>query len=170
MEIKILVKRVGCYILPLIVVGYSAVYKSENTIVINTQQPKSEFRYIIYSNEVDDTGRAKDTRRVIKILLDEKAFSEQTLKTLFYLLSKRYSDPDWLEVEVYTNLKQIPTPEENDLGWISEVDSDPEFDKFHRSFLMRYDGNEFFRYNPTPPSRKLKTVIIKGRDPYGPNK
>jgi hypothetical protein len=43
---------------------------------------RSEFRYVILSNEIESTGRKHRTRSV-DILLDPKAFSEQNLRKLF---------------------------------------------------------------------------------------
>ena len=131
-------------------------------------QDKASFRYIIFSNKVDDTGRPKDSSRRVKVLIEASSFSEPTLKSIFRLLSRRFPTPDWLEVQVYTSLKQIPTPEEEDAGGISESHDDPEFDKHHRAILFRLQGNEFFRYTIDPPDRTLKTVVLKGKDPFNP--
>src|SRR6266849_1835855 len=74
---------------------------------------RSPFRYIIVSNDVRNDGLGpEDAQRSVSILLDEKAFSEATLTELFKLLSKRYADPKWLNVWVYTSLEQVSTPEE----------------------------------------------------------
>lgn len=140
----------------------SGVFHSSN------QQNKASFRYIIFSNSVDDTGRPKDSWRRVKVLLEASSFSENTLRSLFSLLSNRFPTPDWLQVEVYTSLRQIPTPEEDDVGFISEGRDDPEFDKHHRAILIRIQGNEFFRYTTDPPSRTMKTVILNGRDIFNP--
>jgi hypothetical protein len=67
---------------------------------------------------------------------------------------------------VYTSLKQIPTPEEEDIGSISGKEPDPESDKYHRALFVRLRGNELIRYTINPPSKELKTVILKGRDPF----
>lgn len=132
------------------------------------KQNGAEFRYIIFDNTVDNDGDPKDAIRTVEVLLDEAAFSETTLKKLFKLVSKRFPKPAWLKVWVYTNLKQLPTPEEDDLPKVSGTDDNPDFDKHHWALLMRVDGNELFRYNSDPPNGTLKTVILKGNDPFGP--
>src|SRR5947208_50055 len=74
--------------------------------IVVTRQSKTEFRYIIFGNEVSNANKPEDTWRRVKVLLDESAFSEGALTRLFTLLSKRFPEPAWLEVQVYTNLKQ----------------------------------------------------------------
>jgi hypothetical protein len=127
----------------------------------------AEFRYIILSNDVG--GYDKPTRS-ISVLLDEAAFSEGSLKQIFYLVSKRFPEPQRLEVWVSTSLWQLATPEEADMGVISERGYDPHDDLHPSALLMRQDGNELFRYTPKAPYINMKTVILKGKDPYAPSK
>jgi hypothetical protein len=124
------------------------------------------FRYVIYSNKIVPVGRNVD------VLLDKEAFSEDTLKQLFYLVSKRFPEPGYLHVSVQTSLWQTETPEEQDVGQISEQGEDPHYRQFPRAVLMRINGDELFRYSSDeePPYRNLKTVILKGRDPFNPSK
>jgi hypothetical protein len=133
---------------------------------------RSPFRYVIVSNEIINvTGDAEDAFRHITVLLDERSFSEQTLKELFMLVSKRFLQPSRLEIRVYTNLEQIDTPEEKDLGGESELPYDPTTDKYHRALFIRSrDGGELFRYSVSTPVRSLRTVIIKGKDPNDPQR
>src|SRR6185436_379894 len=64
---------------------------------------RSSIRYAIVGNNVADiTGDGKDAQRVVGVLMDEKAFSEENLRTLFPLLSKRFPDPQRLIVQVFT--------------------------------------------------------------------
>ena len=89
---------------------------------ISGQTYKAPFRYVIISNHVyTPTGDRRDTSRFIEVLLDEKAFSEETLRQLFKLISQRFPKPRWLDVDVYPNLDQTETPEESDLAKISET-------------------------------------------------
>jgi hypothetical protein len=127
----------------------------------------SEFRYVFLSNEVG--GYDKPTRTV-SVLLDETSFSENTLVKLFSLVSKRFPEPQRLEVRVSTSLWQLATPEEADMPVISERDDDPHDDLHPRALLLRQDGNELLRYTPKAPYINMKTVILKGRDPYAPSK
>lgn len=134
--------------------------------VAAAQNERPKFRYVIISNKVDDTGRPQDTWRTLLVLLEPESFSEDTLKELFSLLSKRFPDPEWLKIDITTSLKQIPTPEEAEAPSISGGPDNLEFNKYHWAYMMRMKGSELFRYNPNPPRRDLKTVIIKGKDPF----
>jgi len=127
----------------------------------------AEFRYIILSNDV--RGYDKPTRS-ISVLLDKPAFSEESLKQIFYLVSKRFPEPQRLEVWVTTSLWQLATPEEADMGVMSERGYDPHDDLYPRALLMRQDGNELLRYTPKAPYINMKTVILKGKDPYAASK
>lgn len=121
------------------------------------------FRYVICSNDIGGIGS-----RQVTVLLDPAAFSEENLKKLFYLVAKRFPEPSSLDVWVKTRLWQIETPEESEIGKISDLGDDPHNDQFQQALLMRTNGNELFRYSSDekPPYRSLKTVILKGRDPF----
>lgn len=125
---------------------------------------KSSFRYVIINNEVtNDLDLSDDGYRYVEVLLDDKAFSEENLGKLFELVSKRFPTPKVLHVQVYTSLEDVETPEEREEGKISEVSADPSADNYHRAFYLRdADGNEWFSYNPYPPSREIRTVRLKG--------
>ena len=144
--------------------GYS--YDQNTNMQKEDMQFRSSLRYAIVSNEiVNVTGDADDAFRYVVILLDEKAFSESRLKELFKLVSARFPTPNRLDVQVYTDLEQVETPEEHDRGRVSESRDDPTSDKYHWALFIRSQGNELFRYNPNPPNRGMKTVILKGEDP-----
>lgn len=71
------------------------------------RQFRSPFRYAIVGNEiVNPTGDPENAYRYVVILLDDKAFSESTLKNLFKLVSARFPMPSHLNVQVYTSLEQ----------------------------------------------------------------
>jgi hypothetical protein len=125
---------------------------------------RSEFRYTILSNKVEDRGGAV---RDIEVLLDDKAFSEATLTKLFTLLLKRYPEPAWMEVGVVTSLYQVATPEEEERTVvISGTDDHPEYDKHDHALLMRHGPNVFYRYAVGLGSGSVswKTVVLKGCD------
>lgn len=151
--------------LVLMMTGFSETKGSERKPQKNQGNSyRSPFRYIIVSNDVRNDGLGpEDAQRSVSILLDEKAFSELTLAELFKLLSKRYPDPKWLNVWLYTSLEQISTPEEKDTSAeISEPNSNRESDKHRWAFYVRkVDGRESYRYNTNPPTNRTKTVILK---------
>jgi hypothetical protein len=131
--------------------------------LVKNKNKRAAFRYVIISNKVDNVD-PNNSFRAVEVLLDEKAFSEENLKKLFLQVSKRYPEPEWLKIHVYTSLEQVPTPEESEQPAISEDYDNPYNDKYHWAFFMREDGNEQFRYNPKPPDIDLKTVVLKGHE------
>jgi hypothetical protein len=126
----------------------------------------SQFRYIIHANDANLDNPAKPIRRVVHVLLDRDAFGLENLKKLFALVSKRFPQPDWLEVWVRTSLIQIPTPEEKDEPQISESPFlDPHEGEHPTAVMIRIQDNELIRYTPARPYIGMKTIILKGTDP-----
>lgn len=77
----------------------------------------SPFRYLIIAGETKlekYVNRFPDDNLYLQILIEDRAFNEENLTTLFKLLSKRFSTTKNLTVEVYTNLDAVKTPEEQD--------------------------------------------------------
>ena len=111
--------------------------------------------------------------RLVFVLLDQSAFSEDTLRNLCELIAKRYPAPDNLYLYIYTNLEQTPTPEENDLLGTS---SSPEemtgaeltfaeyMKKYPFALYMRSHGNESVHYVDSRTTQTEKVVVIKGKD------
>jgi hypothetical protein len=126
------------------------------------QAYRSNFRYLIISDVLLHNGR------LVFALLDEKSFSEENLKELFRLISKRFPKPDELHVAVFTNLEQVETPEEADfykgLSPEIEIPSNVNVDRYPSATYVRSKGNESFSYSVVSPIRVEKTIIIKGED------
>ncbi len=118
---------------------------------------RSPIRYVV----VYDT--LINNERRIEILLDEKCFNEQVLRTIFTALGRRYQSPRYLHIKVHTSLETIETPEERSMG------SDSEDSRFaglflkHRdaSFVRFNDGRESFVYTECLEPYKTKIVVIK---------
>ncbi|MGE0887740.1 MAG: hypothetical protein AB7P14_29820 [Blastocatellales bacterium] len=130
------------------------------------QEGKPKFKYLIFRNALDEKKEVQHIRRTLGIFLEEKAFSEQNLKELYSLLSKRFPEPSWLEIWVYTDLNQVETPEEADTPKSSNTPDNLEIDRFYWAWIYSNKGNTFFRYNINPPNKQIKTVIIAGKDPF----
>jgi hypothetical protein len=82
---------------------------------------RSPFRYVIVANEVEPAINKNDeARRTVTTLLDKKSFSKENLVTLFRLVSKRFPRPKLLYIHVYTDLADVETPEEADIGKFSD--------------------------------------------------
>ena len=123
---------------------------------------RSSFRYIIVNNGLLHNGR------LVLVLLDGKSFSESHLRELFELISKRFPEPDELHVGVFTNLEQIPTPEEEDFSKLlpaeTELAPGPDLEKYSGAVYVRHADNESFSYVMVSPTTVEKTVIIRGVD------
>src|SRR5688572_28362400 len=105
----------------------------------------SPFRYVIIENRIEKDD--SETSRIVEVLLEERAFSEQNLRILFELLSKRFPTEDSLHVRVHTSLDQAPTPEERDEGGTSG-NPEPSRRKYYWAVYVRSDYDEHFRYSP----------------------
>jgi hypothetical protein len=129
---------------------------------------RSEFRYVILSDEAYYVAGEEDITRDIRVLMDGKAFSEENLTKLFKLLLKRYPAPDWMDVSVMTSLEQVATPEEADqqLYMLSHTNNHPEYDLYNNALLVRQGPNVFYRYavGLGTGSISWKTVVLKGCD------
>lgn len=58
-------------------------------------------------------------------MINKKSFSEENLVLLFHLISRRFPKPEELFVTVFTDLEDVETPEEMDLGRFSEIGGSP---------------------------------------------
>ncbi len=127
---------------------------------------RSPFRYAIVSNEREGRGRKRaDGYRYVEVLLDERAFSEENLRELFRLISKRFPQPRVLHVQVYTNLEDVETPEEREMPKASEASLDTSLDRYHQAFFLRdSEASEWFTYNPSPPGTEMRKVLLKGAE------
>ncbi len=130
--------------------------------------PRSPFRYAIIWDHVGEYGNypAGPTRksRGVDVLLDPKSFSEENLKQLFALLSKRFPEPTELLVSVYTDLEDIMTPEEGDFIWENcTLDLAKLTPKYPWAFYMRTSDSEHFTYHTKQPNEQPKQVVLRGR-------
>lgn len=121
---------------------------------------RSPFRYLIFDNEL------RFGRRDVSVLLDESAFSEESLKVLFSLIKKRFPEPDHLMVDVYTSLEQVATPEEKESGLLIHAQGRQRENKYHFAFFIRNGPNAFFRFTTDPLNLNLKTTVLRGTSPY----
>ncbi|MBL8125173.1 MAG: hypothetical protein JNJ39_13800 [Blastocatellia bacterium] len=135
----------GLNILLVLVLGpMTALFAQSNR---NITKPTIPFRYVITENSIDDPDDPKIASRHIELLLDQRSFSEQNLKLLFTLVSKRFPQPNLLFVDVYTSLEQAPTPEERDLGGTSNLE-DQTNNRHLWAIYVRNKNDEYFRYSP----------------------
>ena len=103
--------------------------------------------------------------RHIEIFLDEKAFSEENLKTLFAYLSEKNPEPKHLTVVVHTNWKQLWFPSDCPPTAISEQPDPPDkYDYLQATYHRRKDV-EYFDYSQTVKihAAEFKRVYIRNK-------
>ena len=131
------------------------------------EPPRSPFRYVITWNKITEGTSypqgGKFRARGVDVLLDEKSFSESTLRQLFALISKRFPDPAELNVSVYTSLEDMMTPEEGE-----QVATNCTLDlatlKFPPAFYTRGNEREQFVYQTKEQRGVLKTTVLRGKE------
>jgi hypothetical protein len=100
--------------------------------------------------------------------MEKDSFGPESLKELFRLLSKRFPEPALFVCFVNTSLDQLNTPEEEDQNKGLHKDQ-PELEgHHHRAVLIRSAENEIIRYTVASGDSSLKTIVLKGKDPFGP--
>ena len=96
--------------------------------------------------------------------MEEKSFSESTLRQLFALVSKRFPDPAELRVSVYTSLDDMMTPEEGEFI-ATNCTLDLAKLNFPPAFYTRDDEREQFVYLIKGGNGFFdKTVVLRGKE------
>ncbi len=98
----------------------------------------------------------------INIFLDEKAFSEENLKTLFTYLSGKNPNSQNLIVIVKTNWQQLSLPSDCPASGTSGGANKPDEYDYYQARFYRREENAFFTYNPTLKTSNFKDVQLKG--------
>ena len=125
------------------------------------------FRYVVVyddlQTEESDDGRKIPLTRFVRVLINEKDFSESNLIVLFNYLSKYYLVPTYLNIEVHTSLETLETLEErakmstNDIGR-------SEFYQIHKTagYSRFFDGKEIFSYDSGAPGQFMRKHVNLG--------
>lgn len=124
-----------------------------------------DFHYLI-------VGDAQYTpiSRQLHVFLDEKAFSEKNLKTLFnYLAQEYYPGKKRLTISVSTNWNQFYLPPACGSRGIGAGDAsndadEPETFEYHKAEYFRDEKEEYFTYNPKLKTEKVKKIILKEKN------
>ena len=123
------------------------------------EEYRSPFRYVIVAG-VSATDKYANEQLPLNmiVLMDDKAFNEGNLRTLFTLIAKRYPEAPQLSVDVYTTLDAIMTPEESDHAdlWGAVAG----YQRFKYAFLSKNGHGEYFSYG-IPGKLKETKVWIK---------
>jgi len=103
--------------------------------------------------------------RHIEIFLDEKAFSEENLKTLFEYLSEKNPEPKHLTVVVHTNWAQLGFPSDCPGIGMSNMPARPDEYDYHQAIYYRREKVEYFRYSPAlkVDQSQFKMVVLRGK-------
>ena len=122
----------------------------------------SSFRYAIVRNEI---AKALPVRQVW-VLMEEKAFTEENLKSLYQLVIKRYPEPYQMDIWVYTSLQDVPTPEEADSDeGMSEAKDAPPLSGAPTAVCVRNEKGEYINYfYPTPKGQEHGKIVIRGAE------
>jgi hypothetical protein len=128
--------------------------------------PHSPFRYVITRNAITEGSYypqgEKFRERGVDVLLDEKSFSESTLRQLFALISKRFPEPTKMYVNVYTSLDDMLTPEEGEHIAIN-CTLDLTTLKFPPALYTREIEHERFVYQTKEQSGVMKTIVLRSK-------
>jgi len=177
--------------------GLTLTFLPSSTVIVVLEESKqvasrhetssSSFRYVIIYNEVVDavhnldSSRTGPKQRFVDVLMQEEAFSEENLRTLYQSISKRFPEPQHLSVSVVTNISDTETPDEHEGPHSSESgpptppksNSGPSSDitvasngiEHPRATFIRTDKAEMIRYRyPTPKGVKLGEIVLRGPD------
>ena len=149
-------------ILALVLTVSGSVIASNDRVEVAAQyrlRTSSSFRYAIVRNEVAKTLPV----RQVWVLMEERAFTEENLKSLYQLVLKRFPEPFQMDIWVYTSLQDVPTPEEadDDVG-MSEVRDAPPLSGAPTAVCVRNDMTEYVNYfYPTPKGQAHGKIVIR---------
>lgn len=161
-------RTLKCVLLTIVFSNFAIAHSQQ--VVQESARPSSgrAFRYAIIRNQTVEgeyyPQGGPSRLRGVDVLIDEKSFSEASLRQLVQLLDRRFPDPGDLVVNIYTNLEDVSTPEEADAvpppG--SKLVGGPER-KHAWAFYIRNRDGEHFEYDTKETSVGVRTVTIRGR-------
>lgn len=117
-----------------------------------------KFRYLEIENVLYTPGV-----RHIEIFLDEKAFSEENLKTLFEYISEKNPEPQHLTAIVHTNWTQLDFPSDCPGSGMSNMPARPDEYDYYQATYHRRAKVEYFDYSQKLKihSSEFKRVILR---------
>jgi len=130
---------------------------------VHKKYDNKAFRYTIVAETSGVQRYVNEGRdyRYIVVLLEDAAFTEANLKTLFFLLSKRYDDRTGLYARIFTSLEAIPTPEEYDrMDLYGPVAN---YRQYKNAYFSRDSRGNVIRYE-IPGKIKLKDIFLGSND------
>lgn len=136
---------------------FSIIFAQGDNVQVRRKEHKSPFKYVIVGGYSEIEKYIFENADVIEVLIDERAFNERNLKTLFKLLKKRFSNKEVLDIQVYTTLNQIRTPEENDYLNLWGVKKNVK--QYKWAVFTKVSDREEIEYG-IPGVIKSKTVVL----------
>ena len=121
---------------------------------------KSPFRYVIIfgTSEIERKVNSDPDEANFEVLIDDDAFTEKNLVSLFELIDKRFVKKKSFAVNVFATLKATRTPEE----WDRTVLWGPVegYEKFKYAAFFKNPSGKYFVYN-IPGLVSLRRVDLK---------
>lgn len=120
-----------------------------------------DFHYLISADEMH-TQKIRN----IEVFMDEKAFNRENLRKLFKYLSRKYSSPKHLTIDVKTNWNQLLLSTDCPPGGLSEQRQKlDKYDYYRAKFYRRDRGRivEYFHFYPVLKTDNYEEVILKGK-------
>ena len=122
-------------------------YMAGQTPINNTKTSSSDSgRYVVYSNRID---RRVPRSRSVAVLLDPASFDKRTLVELFSRLSERFPRPHLLTIELFTDLRDVETPDEEESGKTSEDPDERQATGNSAVFIRTRETQYFYMYYST---------------------
>jgi len=125
----------------------------------------SPFRYVVVRDDLqteEEGGHKKPLIRFVTVLINEKDFSESNLRVLFNYLSRYYSVPTSLNIEVHTSLETLETLEERNT--LSDHTRRSKFEQIYKmaGYSRFFDGKEIFSYDSGAPGKFVRKFVVLG--------
>ena len=125
------------------------------------------FRYVVVYDDLQteegDDGRKIPSTRFVTVLINEKDFSESNLIVLFNYLSRYYSVPTYLTIEVHTSLETLETLEERIVKSSADTGRSEFYQIYKTAGYSRFfDGTEIFSYDSGAPGKFIRKFVKLG--------
>lgn len=114
------------------------------------------FRYVVTND-----WRKSSKVREIEVFMNPADFEPEKLKQLFQYLSRKYTEPEFLQIKVKTDWSQVQVPTDCPGSGASGDVFEKNYD-FHRAEFFRRGENVYFYYTTELKTEKMEKVVISG--------
>jgi hypothetical protein len=128
----------------------------------NESGPREKFDipFLIFGDDLIDFGTGECLRKV-RVMMDEKAFSEEAVRRLSAYISESFVKPRYMHVFFYTSVEQVDPFGPANISTAAPPDG---YSKHHRGIYIRTENDELIRITEKPTDLRLKTIILRGHD------